>query len=532
MKEEHAKISRRVGTVSFFTLISRFLGLGRDVVLAWAFGATRMADAFYVAFRIPNILRRLVAEGALTVAFVPVYTEYLKRSKEEARTAASVVFTFLTLFLVAMVVLGIVFAPWLVRLIAWGFLDSPEKFDLTVYLTRLMFPYIFLISLVALSMGILNSLGRFAAPAAAPILLNVAIILGAVVLSHLFELPVVGLALGVLIGGVAQLALQIPSLAREGMLPRLTFNWRHPAIRGMGLLMIPSAVGAAVYQINVLVVTLLASFLPEGSVSYLWYADRVSEFPLGIFAIAVATATLPTLSKHAAGKDIASFKETMNFGLRLSFLIAIPSAVGLYMLATPIVEVLFQRGQFDQATAIATAGALAFFALKIPFVSGVRNLVPGFFALRDAKTPVIVSGVAVVVNVACALFLMRPLLHRGLALALVISSAVNFLLLMWLFRRKVGLIGGRRLAVSLAKTCVTSAVMALAIALAQSIVGPTAGMVLWEKASVLILYVFGGAAIFIAITRVINMPEYVALKGLIRRKDVSAVGIDTPPQID
>jgi putative peptidoglycan lipid II flippase len=291
-------------------------------------------------------------------------------------------------------------------------------------------------------------------------------------------------------------------------------------------------VGAAVYQINVLIVTLLASFLPEGSVSYLWYADRVSEFPLGIFAIAVATATLPTLSKHATGKDMVSFKETMNFGLRLSFLIAIPSAVGLYLLATPVVEVLFQRGQFDQATAYATAGALAFFALKIPFVSGVRNLVPGFFALRDAKTPVIVSGVAVVVNVACALLLMKPLLHRGLALALVVSSAVNFFLLLGLFRRKVGLIGGRGLAASLAKTCVASAIMALAIIVARNVVGPTAEMDLWEKAGVLILYVVGGATIFIAVTRIINEPEYIALKGLIRRRKVSAVGIDTPAQID
>lgn len=518
MITEHANISRRVGTVSLYTFLSRILGLVRDSVMAWAFGATVTADAFYVAFRIPNLLRRLVAEGALTIAFVPVYTEHLKKSREEGREAASVIFTYLSLFLAALVVFGIVFAPWIVKLIAWGFTDDAAKFDLTVYFTRLMFPYIFLISLVALAMGILNSLKRFAAPAASPIFLNVGIILGALVLWRAFEIPATGLALGVLLGGVMQLALQIPSLVKEGMIPRFNFNYAHPALKGLMLLMLPSAFGAAVYQLNVLVVTLFASFLPDGSVSYLWYADRISEFSLGIFSIAVATVILPTLSDHAIKKDIESLKNTMNYGLRLAFLIDIPAAVGLYILAVPIVSILFERGKFDHATTIATAGALVFFALKIPFVSGVRNLVPGFFALKDAKTPVIVSAIAVVVNALAALWLMKPMLHRGLALALVISAITNFSILIYLFRRKVGAIGARKIILSVLKTCAASAIMAVFLILALKYFSPFETGVFMKKIGALSVLIIMSGAIFIGVTRVINPEEYEALKGILKRR--------------
>lgn len=521
MKKAHASISKRVGIVSFYTFISRLLGLLRDAVLAWAFGATRMADAFYVAFRIPNLLRRLVAEGALTVAFVPVYTEYLKKSREEAREAASVIFTYLSLFLTALVVLGIAFAPWIVKLIAWGFSAEPGKFELTVYLTRIMFPYIFLISLVALSMGILNSLKRFAAPAAAPILLNISIIIGAVVFQKFFDIPTVGLALGVLVGGVLQLGLQIPFLMKEGMLPRISFDFRHKALGSLLLLMIPSAFGAAVYQINVLIITLLASFLPEGSVSYLWYADRVSEFPLGIFAISVATATLPTLSDHAAAKDMVALKETINFSLRLSFLTAIPAMVGLFLLSGLSISVLFERGEFGATTALATSAALAIFALKIPFVSGVRNIVPAFFALRDAKTPVYVAALAVFINGLVALALMKSMLHLGLASALVISSAFNFFILIYLLRRKIGPIGFRKLFSSIVKTSVASAIMGAAIVAGKMFFNIGAMISLWTRGATLFGFIVVGVLIFVGVTRLINQEEYKALVGMIKRSKKS-----------
>ncbi|MBN1283124.1 MAG: murein biosynthesis integral membrane protein MurJ [Proteobacteria bacterium] len=529
MQSEHANISRRVGTVSFFTFLSRILGLVRDAVLAWAFGATRFADAFYVAFRIPNLLRRLVAEGALTVAFVPVYTENLRISRAEGRRAASVVFTYLSIFLVALAIFGVIFAPLLVKMIAWGFADNPEKFEITVYLTRLMFPYIVLISLVALAMGILNSLKHFAAPAASPVLLNIFIIIGALVLERYARVPAEGVAIGVLLGGVAQLALQIPVLVRERMLPRIEFNWRHPALKGLLVLMIPSAFGAAVYQFNVVVVTFLASFLPDGSVSYLWYADRVSEFSLGIFSIAVATATLPTLSEHAAKKDIGSFKSTLGYSLRLAFLIDIPAAVGLYVLALPVISVLFQRGEFTPEAAVASAGALCFFAMKIPFVSGVRNLVPAFFALKDARTPVAVSVLAVAVNAAFALLLMKHLAHRGLAAALVISSAANFFLLLWMFRRKVGLIGCSAILKSVARTALASAVMGAALYAALNFIGFDRSLSIWARAGMLLALIFGGAALYLAIIRAISPEEFAAVAALVRRRAAGALPADRVP---
>lgn len=525
MKSEHHHISRRVGTLGFFTAISRVLGLVRDAVLAYAFGATGVADAFYVAFRIPNLLRRLVAEGSLTVAFVPIYTGYLKKSREQAHQVASVVFTFLALFLALLVVLGVLFAPWIVKAIAYGFETNPAKFDLTVYLTRIIFPYIFLISLVALAMGILNSLKRFAAPAAAPIFLNLGIIGGALLLSRFFEEPTVGLALGVLIGGVMQLLLQIPSLVKEGMLPRINFKPKHPALKSLVLMMLPSAYGAAIYQFNVLVITLLASFLPSGSVSYLWYADRVSEFPLGIFAVSVAVATLPTLSDHAADKDIASFKSTMNYSLRLSFLISIPAAVGLFLLAEPITQILFQRGVFTPAMTVATAGALKFFAIGIPFVSADRNLVPSYFALRKPKIPVMTATVALIINIGFALLLMGPMLHRGLAFAMSIAAVSNFSMLYLILRHRLGPLGGHKLIRSVLRTCGAAAIMALFI-LGMIHYGQLfTGQNLWWNALQLFLLIAVSVSIFVGIIRAIGREDFQALMSIVKRHKKEPISV-------
>lgn len=521
VKQEHSHISKRVGIIGFFTLVSRILGLVRDSVMAYAFGATLVADAFYVAFRIPNLLRRLVAEGSLTIAFVPIYTEYLKRSRKDALAVLSIVFTCLSVVLAVIVILGIAFAPWIVKAVAYGFEGSQAKFDLTVYLTRIMFPYIFLISLVALAMGTLNSLKKFAAPAASPIFLNLAIIFGALVLRNYFPEPTAGVAVGVLLGGVLQLALQVPNLKREGMLPSLNLNWRHPALKSLGLMMIPSAYGAAIYQINVIVITLLASFLPHGTVSYLWYADRVSEFPLGIFAIAVATATLPTLSDHAADKDIVSFKETANYGLRLAFLIDIPAAAGLFILSFPIVRMLFERGVFSEQASVATAQTLQMFALGIPFVSGVRNLVPAFFALRSPRTPVMIATLALFWNAAVALLLMRPLLHMGLALAMASSSVMNFFLLLYLFRRKVGPVGGRKLLLSIARTAVATVAMSAFLIAAIHFGGLFEAGSPYHRAAVLLALIAVSFIIYIAIIRAISPDEYQAIVGMIKKRKMA-----------
>ncbi|MBI4126976.1 MAG: murein biosynthesis integral membrane protein MurJ [Deltaproteobacteria bacterium] len=506
MRPEHHQISRRTGTVGFFTLVSRLFGLLRDASLAFAFGATGMADAFYVAFRIPNLLRRLVGEGALTVAFVPVYTETLKKSRDDARKAFSVVFTVLVIALATLVIMGVVFAPWFVRLLAYGFEVGSEKFNLTVFLTRVMFPYIFLISLVALTMGVLNACKRFAAPAASPILLNLAIIGGALFLAPRMEIPALAPCIAVLVGGVLQLLLQLPTLRREGMLPQWNVDVRHPALTQLGLMMIPAAYGAAVYQLNVMVITLLASFLPDGSVSYLWYADRVCEFPLGVFAIAVATATLPTLSDHAAEGAMVSFKETVNYGLRLNFAITVPAAVGLFLLAEPIVALLFQRGAFGPEATVATAAALKCFAFQIPLVAAIRNLVPAFYALKDARRPVVIATVALIVNAAVALILMHPFKHVGLASAMTISSATNMLLLFFSFRKKVGIMGGRRLVSSFVRMSLASLVMGVAVAIAV-------------HSAINLFAIIGGAIIiYTVVLRFMAYPEYRAVMGVLQRK--------------
>lgn len=521
MDSENRKIGRRVGVISFFTLISRILGLLRDTAIAYFFGATATADAFYVAFRLPNLLRRLTGEGALTIAFVPIFTEYLKQSREEGKKVAGLVFTYLSIVLVVIVLLGVVFAPYLVKLIAYGFTKNPEKFELTVYLTRLMFPYILLISLTALAMGILNSLKHFATPAASPILLNVFTIACAFFFFNRLEQPVVGLAIGVVVGGIFQLVLQIPMLVKLGMLPRLNFDYRHPALRRILFLMLPAAFGAAVYQVNVLIITFLASFLPSGSVSYLWYADRVTEFPLGIFAIAIATATLPTLSDHAAENNIASFKETFRLGLSGAFAVTIPAAVGLYVLAIPVIKLLFERGVFSSASTVGTAGALSFFVLGMPFVSGVRNIVPAYFAMKDSKTPVIISTVVVVCNALFALALMKFLLHRGLALAVALSDMLNFFLLIFFLRHKIGGLDGRKILASVTRVVAASLAMGGVVwAFKDYVVGGMFDEGFAMLTLAIMLSILVGVAVYITMLKIIGAPEFNLLTSVIlKRKD-------------
>lgn len=518
MTTEHHNISRRAGIFGFYTLISRILGLIRDSVIAYYFGTKAAADAFYVAFRIPNLLRRLLAEGSLTMAFVPVFTEYVKQSRGEGKKVADIVFTYLTMLLTLITVLGILFAPWIVKIIAWGFEGSPEKFELTVLLTRIIFPYIFLVSLMAMAMGILNTFKIFGAPAASPIFLNLGIIAGAAVFSHWFAQPTVGLACGVLVGGVMQLVLQIPWLKREGMLPRFNFDYSHPALRRIGLIMLPSIYGGAVYQINVMVITLLASFLPSGSVSYLWYADRVNEFPLGLFAVAVATATLPTLSDHVADQNHQAFKDTLNYSLRIAWTESIPAMIGIWLLAEPIVRLLFQRGVFTEESTMGTVGALRFFALGIPFITGVRNIVPAFYAMKSPKTPVIMATAAFITNVVASLLLMGSMLHRGLAFAMAIASAVNFVLLFWALRRKLGLLGGRKLASGAIRSGIAS------LAIVAVCLGAQYGINFFGKVGTVVLglqlfsVIIVAAVAYLFTMRFIAPEEFGHFKSLVSRK--------------
>jgi len=461
---ENTRVTKAAGVVSLATLLSRMFGFVRDVIIAWFFGAGLSSDAFFVAFRIPNLLRRLFAEGSLSIAFIPVFTEYLTiKGREDAFRLARCAIWFVSIILAVVAVLGVFMSPVIIRIIAPGFISSPEKFHLTVSLTRIMFPYIFFIGLVALSMGILNSLGHFAAPALAPVFLNIAIICSVFFISPYMSDPVTGLAIGVLIGGVLQLALQIPFLIKKGLYFWQRTTTVHPGLKKIGLLMLPAVFGAAVYQINILAGTLLASLLPEGSISYLYYADRLVQFPLGLFAIAIATAVLPTLSRQAASKDFEAVKNTFAYAMKLVLFLSIPSMVGLFILREPIVALLFKRGVFDSKATQLTSYALLYYSMGLWAFSGVRVVVSTFYALQDTKTPVRIAIISIIANILLGIILMGPLAHGGLALSTSLASMLNFVLLVLALRKKLGNLGLKAIAKSVCKIVFCSAIMGLVV---------------------------------------------------------------------
>ena len=418
------------------TLISRVLGLARDVVIANIFGASAGVDAFLVAFRIPNFLRRLFAEGAFAQAFVPVLSEYKEqRNFDEVRSLTANVFGVLGGALLLVSLLGVVAGPILVAIFAPGFIDESEKFDLTVSMIRITFPYILFVSLTAFAGSILNTYGRFGVPAFTPVLLNISLIGCAVFLAPHFSQPVVALAVGVFVAGVAQLAFQLPFLARLRLLVWPELKRAHDGVRQIFRLMLPAILGVSVSQINLLVDTLIASFLVTGSVTWLYYADRMVEFPLGVFGIALGTVILPNLSRQHAQHAGESFSGTIDWALRLVVLIATPAALGLAVLSGPILTTLFHYGAFSaHDVAMASLSLMAYSLGLIGFV-GVKVLVPGFTARQDMKTPVRVAIVAMVTNIVLNLALVLPLAHAGLALATSLAAFVNAGLLLWYLRR-------------------------------------------------------------------------------------------------
>ncbi len=457
---EKRQIARAAGLVGALTVVSRITGLLRDIVTGYLFGAGTTADAFFVAYRIPNLLRRLVAEGAATAAFIPVFTGYLTSGpRAEANRVARVLFTMMALVLAAITVLGIVFAGPITTLFAPGFASVPGKLELTVSLTRLVFPYIFCIGMVAAAMGVLNALRDFGAPAMSPVVMNVVMIVATIALAP--WLGIYSLAVSVLVGGVAQMISQLPALRRLGIPLTPSFEPRHPAVSRVGALMLPTVFGSAVYQINVLVSTMFASLLPAGSVAFLWYAERLFEFPLGVFAVALSTAALPSFATLAK-RDMAGFRDTVGFALRVVNLIALPAAIGLAITAEPLTSVLFIRGQFTPADAAQTALAVRYYAVGLWSVASVRVLVPAFYALEDTRTPVVTAAAAFVANLAFVVLLIGPLpsppdsafgqlmarathaiglvdlRHGGLALSTSLAATVNLVLLAVLLGRRAG----------------------------------------------------------------------------------------------
>lgn len=464
--DERGRIARAAGSMSGATMISRVLGYARDMLLAFYFGATGLSDTFFVAFRIPNLLRELFAEGSMSAAFVPVLTEYQSRDSSEAKRLVRVTFSFLFVSAGAVCALGIIFAPQIVTLLGMGFLDEPEKFSHTVLLTRVMFPFLLFMSLSALVMGALNVKRVFFVPALAPAMLNVTIIATVVTLVHVLPTPILAAAVGVVLGGLIQFAFQTPAFFMKGYSLAPAWNPGHPGLKRMLKLLGPVVLGLAVAQINIVVSTTLATLLAEGSVTYLFYSMRLIHFPVGVFGVAMGMAVLPSLSKHAVKKDLVSLREDFSFALRLLLFISVPAMAGLIALREPIVNLLFQRGEFDYRATLGTSNALMFYSVGIWAFVGVRVVVSTFYSMQDTRTPVKAAVAALTANVLLSLVLMGPLKHNGLALANALSSMLNFTLLMYFLRRKLGRVEGRRIAMSFLKTALASLVMGALVWLA------------------------------------------------------------------
>jgi putative peptidoglycan lipid II flippase len=520
-------VNQATGVVAGATLLSRILGYVRDMVMAYFFGAGPAADAFIAAFRIPNLLRRLFGEGSLSIAFVPVFSEVLTRKgRREAYALAGAGMGLLSLVVVAVAVVGVLASPLIIRLVAPGFVEDPAKLSLTILLTRIMFPYICFVALVALCMGILNVLGHFAAPALAPVFLNLAMIAGVFIAAQISPHPkvrVVGLSIGVLLGGLLQLLLQIPPLVNKGLRFWRELRLYHPALKRIGRLMLPTIFGAAVYQINILVGTLLASLLPAGSVSYLYYADRLVQFPLGIFAIALATAVLPSLSRQAAQADLAGLAHTFRHALQLVLFITVPAMVGLILLREPIVTLLFQRGDFDPVTTRLTAVALLYYGLGLWAFAAVRILVSTFYALQDTRTPVITATLAIAANIVLGILLMRPLAHGGLALATALSSMLNLLLLVLALRRRLGVLGWRTIAFSAVKTALNAALMGAVILAGARFILP---LVVGSSVSLLVGLaglIALGVIVFLGGAKAMGMKEVTAVLEIVGRRRPGSV---------
>jgi putative peptidoglycan lipid II flippase len=473
-QDENHSVAKAAGLIGIATFSSRILGFIRDMVLARLFGATPAADAFFVAYRIPNLLRELFAEGSMSSAFIPVFTEYhTLRGKRDAWEFASAMLTTLVTVLTVITFIGIAATPAIVWILAPGFHDEPEKLATTTFLTRIMFPYLLFISLAALAMGVLNSLRAFAAPAFSPVLFNVCIITAAFLLSPLLPEPILGVAVGVVIGGAVQFVMQLPALRRRGIL----FGWRfdpgHAGVRRVGRLIIPSLLGMSVTQVNITVSTILASFFAGGP-TYLFYGMRLIQFPLGIFGVALATAILPTLSAQAARGAMDDLRRTLGFGLRMILFIIVPAMLGLILLRRPIVHLFFEHGTFTASDTAATALAVLCYAVGLWAFAGVRIIVAAYYSLKDTTTPAVAAVTAVVSNIALALVLMKPLQHAGLALSTALASMVNVAILVAVLNRRVGGVEWSAVGRSAART-VIAAVPVILVCLW------IAGLAVWDR---------------------------------------------------
>ncbi|MEX2663029.1 MAG: murein biosynthesis integral membrane protein MurJ [Vicinamibacterales bacterium] len=464
-----SKLAKSAGVIGLATMASRLLGVAREAVLAAVFGASASPamDAFNVAFRVPNLLRDLFAEGAMTAAFVPTFTRTLTtQGKADAWRLGSMVMNALILVTSVLALLGIFFAPEITGAYAPAYAEVPGKLELTTDLTRIMLPFLTLLAVAAAMMGMLNALRHFFVPSLSPAMFNVASIFSALVLVPLMPyvgLPrIMGLAIGTLLGGLGQILLQWPSLRREGFRYQPLVSFRDPAVLEILRLMGPATIGLAAVQVNLFVNTYLATWQEQGAVTWMQYAFRLMYLPIGLFGVSVATASLPDISRQANANDLPSVRASVSRGLRMMLMLNVPATVGLVVLAEAIVALIYERRMFNAYDTASTAQALMYYAPGLLGYSAVKIASPTFYALRDARTPVTVSVLSVVANIGMSLALVRVLGFRGLALGTAIAAVLNAVVLLWLLRRRLGGLEGRRIAVSFAKISVASLVMGLA----------------------------------------------------------------------
>lgn len=494
------KLIKSTGIIGGATTASRILGFVRDVLIASRFGTGIFAEAFFVAFRLPNMLRDMVGEGATDAAIVPILTEYRHtRTSEEYWEATRIILNLLLTVLVVLSAIGVLFAPVMVRVIAPGFVKDPEKLATTVFLTRMLFPYILFLGMVAYSKGVLNSLRYFTTPAFSPVVLNATMIMALLVLCPIIGIK--GLIAGVLLGGLFEVLLQVRPMRTRGFRLGGGFRLMHPLARRIGRLLLPRAVGTAVYQMSVLMDTVLASLawiVGTGGVAALYYANRLVQLPLAVFGIALATAALPKMSKEAATKDMPMLKNTIAFSLKSVFTVMIPSAIGLMILAEPIVRILFQRGEFTEYSAAITSSALFFYSFGLVAYAGIKILVSTYYSMGDTRTPVKTAAIALLVNLVLNLILMWPLKVGGLALATSIASTTNLVILYYLLVKRIGDVGTRSIVVTVARICVAAAVMsAFTFFSARALLSP-GGLSGVSAIARLALIIPGSAAVYLA----------------------------------
>ncbi len=510
---------RSAGVVGLFTLLSRVFGLLRDMVVAALFPKW-MTDAFFVAFTIPNVLRRLLGEGSLTQAIIPVFTGYLKKGREEAKRFYGAAFFAIFLVGAALSLIGMVAARPITLLFAGGF-DS-TRFELAVSLTRILFPYLLLVSLMAFAMGILNTLGHFAMPAAGPVFLNITMIAGAFAAQVISRVtgwhPMTVFAVSVLVGGVFQYAVNVPPLVKLGFPPRFRKDLTHPGVREVMRLMGPAIFGLAVYQVNVILARLLASFLPEGSVSYIYYSQRLFEFPMGVFAVALSTAAMPRLSDHAADGDHEAYRRALTQAMELNLFVVIPAAVALSVFAIPTVTVFFERGRFDHSMTWQTSKALWGFAVGLVPAGLIRQMLPAFYALKETKIPVKSAVVSLISYAILGPVLMFPLKHAGLALAVSLGAWIQLAYLIYVMNTRFsirivwqwGLVG---------RMVAAAGVMGLSLV-------PVITVGHWSRGGLdplnIVLF-FGGAAlgagVYAGAAKLLNIPQLsLIVKGIIGRR--------------